>query len=41
VNNFHRRMFGIVATSTRKQREMWLKEVEEAVDRYFPVDRCC
>jgi putative NADPH-quinone reductase len=41
VKNFHRRMFGVVATSTRKQREMWLKEVEDAVDRYFPVDRCC
>jgi putative NADPH-quinone reductase len=41
VKNFHRRMFGVVVTSTRKQREMWLKEVEEAVDRYFPVDRCC
>ncbi len=41
VKNFHRRMFGVIVTSTRKQRTTWLKEVEEAVDRYFPVVRCC
>jgi putative NADPH-quinone reductase len=40
VKNFHRRMFGVIVTSTRKQRTTWLKEVEEAVDRYFPVAGC-
>lgn len=39
VKNFHRRMFGAIVTSTRKQRTTWLKEVEEAVDRYFPAVR--
>lgn len=41
VKNFHRRMFGVVVTSTRKQRTTWLKEVEEVLDRYFPVASCC
>lgn len=41
VKNFHRRMFGVVATSTQKQRTTWLKEVEAAVDRYFPAGRIC
>jgi len=41
VKNFHRRMFCVVVTSTRKQRIIWLKEVEEAVDRYFPTGRRC
>ena len=39
VKNFHRRMFGVVVTSTQEQRETWLKEVEEIVDRYFPAVR--
>jgi len=41
VKNFHRRMFGVIVTSTLKQRTTWLKEVEEAVDRHFPVIGCC
>jgi NAD(P)H dehydrogenase (quinone) len=41
VNNFHRRMFSVIVTSTREQRVMWLKEVEEAVDRHFPAVGCC
>ena len=41
VKNFHRRMFGVVVTSTEEQRETWLKEVKDAVDRYFPPGRRC
>ena len=41
VKNFHRRMFRVVVASTRKQRTTWLKEVEEAVDRYFSAGRRC
>jgi putative NADPH-quinone reductase len=36
VENFYRRMFGIVVTSTQEQRREWLNHVEETVDRYFP-----
>lgn len=31
VNTFHRKMFNIMVTSTKEQREKWLKEVEETV----------
>ncbi|MGZ3636117.1 MAG: NAD(P)H-dependent oxidoreductase [Syntrophales bacterium] len=41
VKNFHRRTFGVIVTSTREQRITWLREVEEIVDRHFPVVRCC
>ena len=41
VKNFHRRIFGVIVTSTLMQRTTWLKEVEEIVDRYFPVIGCC
>ena len=41
VKNFHRRIFGVIVTSTLTQRTTWLKEVEEAVDRHFPVIGCC
>ena len=37
VTNFHRRMFGIMVTSSEKQRIEWLDEVRETVDSYFPV----
>ncbi len=41
VNNFYRRTFGIIVTSTLEQRVTWLNEVEETVDKYFPVGGCC
>lgn len=37
VEKFHRRMFGVVVTSTPKQRDSWLSEVKETVSRYFPA----
>ena len=36
IKNFYRRMFSVVVTSTREQRSLWLREVEETVDRHFP-----
>ena len=38
VENFYRRTFGIIVTSTLEQREEWLIEVEEIVRRHFPED---
>ncbi len=37
VKNVHRRMFGVVVTSTLEQREKWLGEVSTTVNRYFPL----
>jgi|WetSurMetagenome_2_1015567.scaffolds.fasta_scaffold20993_2 NAD(P)H dehydrogenase (quinone) len=36
VNDFHRRVFSVIVTSTAEQRAAWLAEVEETVDRCFP-----
>ena len=35
VKSFYRKNFGVIVTSTEKQRKVWLKEVEEATARYF------
>jgi len=35
VRHFQRRMFNVIVTSTREQREKWLKEVEETVSAVF------
>lgn len=36
VEHFYRKVFGVVVTSTPKQREEWLLEVEGIVGRHFP-----
>ena len=36
VTNFYRCLFGIVITSSDKERKAWLKEVEETADSFFP-----
>lgn len=36
VTRFYRRMFGIMVTSSEKQRTEWLEEVGETVDSFFP-----
>lgn len=38
VTNFHRRMFGIVVTSTETQRKEWLNEVRRDMDTFFPKE---
>lgn len=36
IKNFHRKMFRVVASSTLKERDAWLKEVKETINNYFP-----
>ncbi len=36
IKNFHRKMFRVVASSTLKERDSWLKEVKETINNYFP-----
>jgi putative NADPH-quinone reductase len=36
VKSIHRKMFGVVVTSTLPQREKWLEEVRTTVSYYFP-----
>lgn len=36
VTKFYRRMFGIIVTSSEKQRTEWLDEVGKTVDSFFP-----
>ena len=38
VVEVHREMFGVVVTSSQKQREEWLLQVRDAVDAWFPPD---
>jgi NAD(P)H dehydrogenase (quinone) len=35
VHNFHRKMFGVIVTSTREQRTAWLKEAQELCRNVF------
>jgi NAD(P)H dehydrogenase (quinone) len=37
VNRFHRRMFGVVVTSTEADRREWLGEVQKTVAECFPA----
>jgi len=36
VKNIHRKMFGVVVTSSSPQRVQWLREVRGTVDQHFP-----
>lgn len=38
VKNFYRRVFSIIVTSTRSQREQWLDEVQSTINAFFPRD---
>jgi NAD(P)H dehydrogenase (quinone) len=35
ITRFYRKMFKVMVTSTKQQRENWLEEVKQIVDRYF------
>lgn len=37
VKQFHRRMFGVVVTSSLQERQGWLGEVQRIVTAYFPA----
>ncbi|HOT07730.1 MAG: hypothetical protein A4E45_00765 [Methanosaeta sp. PtaB.Bin039] len=39
VEEFYRRTFSVVVTSTSEQRREWLEEVRETVDSVFPAER--
>jgi NAD(P)H dehydrogenase (quinone) len=36
INNFYRRMFSVVVTSTEIERKQWLEEAKEIIDTFFP-----
>ena len=36
IENFHRKMFRIIASSTPNQRKSWLEDVKKAINTYFP-----
>jgi putative NADPH-quinone reductase len=36
VPNVHRRMFGVIVTSTEEQRKSWLNKAREIIDQAFP-----
>ena len=35
VEHFHRKMYGVIVTSTPEQREAWLADIQEIVLKYF------
>jgi NAD(P)H dehydrogenase (quinone) len=36
VNKFYRKTYRIIVTSNQKERELWLENVKETIDKYFP-----
>jgi putative NADPH-quinone reductase len=36
IKNFHRKMFRVMASSTIKERKLWLEEVKRTIHKYFP-----
>lgn len=38
VKRFYRKMYAVIVTSTYEERQAWLKEAEEIMDRYFPAN---
>lgn len=38
VNNFYRKTYGVIVTSTLEERESWLYNVKQTVIRYFPKE---
>lgn len=38
VNNFYRKMYRVIATSTQNERRLWLEDVKKTVDKYFPPE---
>ena len=39
VNNFHRRMFSVMVTSSESQRRKWLALVSKDINKFFPQTR--
>ncbi len=38
INNVHRKNYGVMVTSTLKQRNEWLKDVEDTTNSIFPLN---
>ncbi|MGB9978896.1 NAD(P)H-dependent oxidoreductase [Methanobacterium sp.] len=38
VKNFYRKMYRVIVTSSKKERHLWLEDVEKTVDKYFPPE---
>jgi len=36
IKDFHRKMFRIIASSTPDERKLWLDDVKETINTYFP-----
>ncbi len=36
VHYFYRKMYGVIVTSSPKERQIWLEDVEKTIDKYFP-----
>ena len=39
VNNFFRKTYGVIVTSTREQRQKWLEDIKDVVNKYFPREQ--
>lgn len=39
VDNFYRNMYGVIVTSSQKERQLWLEDVKKIVDKYFPPEK--
>jgi NAD(P)H dehydrogenase (quinone) len=37
VNNFYRKMYGVIVTSTLEERQLWLDDVKQTVTSFFPA----
>jgi NAD(P)H dehydrogenase (quinone) len=37
VNNFYRKMYRVIVTSNLKERQLWLEDVKDTIDEYFPL----
>jgi NAD(P)H dehydrogenase (quinone) len=38
VKNFYRKMYQVIVTSSHEERQLWLKDIEKTVDKYFPSE---
>ena len=36
VENFYRKMYQVIVTSSQEERHIWLEDVKKTVDKYFP-----
>lgn len=39
VDNFYRKTYGVIVTSSEKERQLWLEDVKKNIDKYFPPEK--